>query len=164
MSGDPTLATIEEVVTFRERLLATLRAVKPLLEVDGVMIAGSEVPNLLERDAASTLVVSQHVDIAVSVHVHAEVKARLDRIERLSPSPEEPSVWIPKSGDCIRVNFIGFDPRASDPRSVQVFEDDRLPLLVFGPLSFLRRGRDIVLEDGLRVPFRETQGCSSRSS
>jgi len=40
--------------TFRQRLIATLRAARPVLEVDGVLVAGSEVPNLLERGAAST--------------------------------------------------------------------------------------------------------------
>jgi hypothetical protein len=35
-------------VTFRDRLLATLRAVESILEVPGVLVAGSEVPNLLE--------------------------------------------------------------------------------------------------------------------
>jgi len=33
---------------FRARLLATLRAVNTVLEVPGVMVVGSEVPNLLE--------------------------------------------------------------------------------------------------------------------
>lgn len=79
--------------TFRERLLATLRAVEAVLDVDGVLVAGSEVPNLLEFDAASTLVVSQNVDLAIPVAVHEEVKARLTRITRLSPSADEPSVW-----------------------------------------------------------------------
>lgn len=63
-------------MTFRERLLATLRAVEPILDVRGVLVAGSEVPNLLEVDAAATLVVSQDVDLAVPVEVHDEVKAR----------------------------------------------------------------------------------------
>jgi hypothetical protein len=58
------------MLTFRERLLATLRAVEAVLEVDGVLVADSEVPNLLEVDAASTLVVSQDVDLAIPVAVH----------------------------------------------------------------------------------------------
>jgi hypothetical protein len=46
-------------VTFRERLVATIRAARPVLETEGVLVVGSEVPNLLEPGAASTLVVSQ---------------------------------------------------------------------------------------------------------
>ena len=42
-------------MTFRDRLLATLRAVEPVLEVPGVLVAGSEVPNLLELNAAATV-------------------------------------------------------------------------------------------------------------
>ena len=82
-------------VTFRDRLLATLRAIEPILDVPGVLVAGSEVPNLLEAGAAATLVVSQDVDLAIPVAVHDEVKSRLSRITRLVPSPDEPSVWIP---------------------------------------------------------------------
>jgi hypothetical protein len=44
-------------VIFRDRLFATIRAARPVLEVPDVLIVGSEVPNLLEPDAASTLVV-----------------------------------------------------------------------------------------------------------
>jgi hypothetical protein len=51
-------------MTFRDRLIGTLR-VQPVLEEPGVLIVGSEVPNLLEPDAASTLVVSQDVDVGV---------------------------------------------------------------------------------------------------
>jgi hypothetical protein len=36
---------------FRFRLLETLRAIRPVLEEPGVLIAGSEVPNLLEAGA-----------------------------------------------------------------------------------------------------------------
>jgi hypothetical protein len=146
------------LMTFRERLVATLRAVRPILEVDGVLVAGSEVPNLLERGAASTLVISQDVDIAVPIAAHAMVKQRLSAIEGLSPSAEEPSVWVPSDSTRIEVNFIGYDPTENDPRSVRIFEDDRLPLLVFGPLSFLRLGREIDLEGGLRVPLPRNAG------
>jgi hypothetical protein len=62
---------------FRSRLLATLRRVAPLFEVPGVMVVGSEVPNLLQPGVAATLVVSQDVDIGVPVARHAAVKARL---------------------------------------------------------------------------------------
>ena len=97
---------------FRSRLLRTLRAVEPILGVPGVLVVGSEVPNLLEPNARSSLVVSQDVDIAVPVASHADVKARLPRLHGLSPSREEPSVWLPAGDNMIEVNFIGMDPNS----------------------------------------------------
>jgi hypothetical protein len=79
-------------VAFRDRLVATLRAVAPVLEEPGVLIVGSEVPNLLEPGAAATLVVSQGVDIGVPVERHADVKRRLDSLRGLRQSSEEHSV------------------------------------------------------------------------
>jgi hypothetical protein len=64
-------------VEFRRRLLGTLAAVQPVLDEAGVLVVGSEVPNLLEPDAAATLVVSQDVDLAILVERHATVKERL---------------------------------------------------------------------------------------
>ena len=64
-------------VDFRTRLLSTLKAVQNVLNVPGVMVIGSEVPNLLQPDAASTLVVSQDVDIGVPVARLDDVKAAL---------------------------------------------------------------------------------------
>lgn len=43
---------------FRDRLVGTLRCIRPLFDIPGVLVVGSEVPNLLEPGAASTLVVS----------------------------------------------------------------------------------------------------------
>lgn len=148
-------------MTFRERLLATLRAVEPILDIRGVLVAGSEVPNLLEVDAAATLVVSQDVDLAVPVEVHDEVKARLDRITRLAPSPDEPSVWVPRPGsnELIEVNFIGLDRAIIEPIDTYEKEDDRLPLMVFGPLSLLTAGR-VVEIDGLRIPLPQPAGLA----
>ncbi len=60
---------------FRARLVGTLRAAKPLFEVEGVVVVGSEVPNLFEVGAASTLVISQDLDVGVPVARIAEVKA-----------------------------------------------------------------------------------------
>jgi hypothetical protein len=54
-------------MTFRDRLLATINAAAPVIESAGVLIVGSEVPNLLEPGIASTLVVSQDLDIGVPV-------------------------------------------------------------------------------------------------
>lgn len=68
-------------VKFKDRLLATLRAVEPILDVPGVLVAGSEVPNLLEANAAATLVVSQDVDLAIPVAAH-EAPADFDQLER----------------------------------------------------------------------------------
>lgn len=144
---------------FRDRLLATLRAVQPILEVPGVLVAGSEVPNLMEIDAASTLVISQDVDLAIPIAVHDDVKARLDRITQLRPSPEEPSVWIPRINDdtLIEVNFIGLDPAIVEPMDTYERADDRLPLMVFGPLSLLTPG-PMVEVDGLRIPLPRPAG------
>lgn len=148
-------------MTFRDRLLATLRAVEPILGVPGVLVAGSEVPNLLETDAAATLVVSQDVDLAIPVAVHEEVKARLDQITRLVPSSDEPSVWIPRpeAPDLIEVNFIGLDPAIIEPSDTYEKEDRRLPLMVFGPLSLLSAGRVIEI-DGLRIPLPQPAGLA----
>jgi hypothetical protein len=149
------------MLTFRERLLATLRAVEAVLDVPGVLVAGSEVPNLLELDAASTLVVSQDVDLAIPVAVHDEVKARLDRITRLSPSVDEPSVWVPRadSPELIEVNFIGLDPAIIEPIDTYEKPDARLPLMVFGPLSLLSAG-SILEVNGLRIPLPHPAGLA----
>jgi hypothetical protein len=149
------------VVTFRDRLLATLRAIQPVLDVPGVMVAGSEVPNLLEVGAAATLVVSQDVDILVPMSVHGEVKTRLGSVTRLVPSRDEPSVWVPHPGDTslIEVNFIGADPAIVDPIDTYEHPDDQLPLMVFGPLSLLVP-RDPVEIDGIRIPVPRPAGLA----
>jgi hypothetical protein len=138
---------------FRERLLRTLRAVEPVLGVPGVLVAGSEVPNLLEPGARSSLVVSQDVDIAVPVEQHASVKLRLGELHGLARSPEEPSVWLPQDPGLIEVNFIGMDARGK----TYVIEDPELPLLVFGGLSLLRPGEPVVV-DGLAIPVPRPAG------
>ena len=66
-------------MTFRDRLIATIQAARPVLEDPGVLVVGSEVPNLLEPGAAATLVVSQDLDIGVPVDRHAAVKRRLEK-------------------------------------------------------------------------------------
>jgi hypothetical protein len=160
-SASPDRAWYTACVTFRERLLATLRAVEPILDIPGVLVAGSEVPNLLEADAAATLVVSQDVDLAIPIAVHEDVKARLSQITRLVPSPDEPSVWIPRSGatDLIEVNFIGLDPAIIEPGDTYEKQDHQLPLMVFGPLSLLTKGA-IVEVDGLRIPLPRPAGLA----
>lgn len=146
---------------FRDRLIATLRAVDAVLQVPGVLVAGSEVPNLFEPDAAATLVVSQDVDLAIPVSVHAQVKALLDQITELAPSPDEPSVWVPRTSESplIEVNFIGIDPAILDPIDTYEYADDRLPLMVFGPLSLLVPG-PIITVDGLRIPLPARAGLA----
>jgi hypothetical protein len=155
------LAGYTRSVTFRDRLLATLRAIEPILDVRGVLVAGSEVPNLLEADAASTLVVSQDVDLAIPIAVHEDVKARLDQITRLVPSSDEPSVWIPRpeAAELIEVNFIGLDPSIVEPSDTYEKQDHRLPLMVFGPLSLLAEG-SVVEVDGLRIPLPQPSGLA----
>jgi hypothetical protein len=148
-------------VTFRDRLLATLRAIQPILDVRGVLVAGSEVPNLLEADAATTLVVSQDVDVAIPIAVHEDVKSRLDQITRLVPSSDEPSVWVPRAeaAELIEVNFIGLDPAIIEPNDTYEKQDARLPLMVFGPLSLLAPGA-VVEIDGLRIPLPKPAGLA----
>jgi hypothetical protein len=140
------------VGSFRERLVATLRAVEPVLDVPGVMIVGSEVPNLLEPGAASTFVVSQDVDILVPIDRHAEVVSKLASVRGLHPSADEPSVWLPDPGPMIEANFLGQDPALRDPSESYPLPDATLPLMVFGALGWLRPGPAIDV-DGVRVPL-----------
>ncbi len=144
-------------MTFRDRLVASLRALRPVLEVDGVLVIGSEVPNLLEPGGAATLVVSLDVDVGIPVTRHAEVKRALATVTGLAPSPEEPSVWLPVRDDLIEVNFVGVDPTLADAADTYVLSDDTLPLLVFGHLALLRPGR-VVEVDGVRVPLPRPAG------
>lgn len=143
-------------VTFRDRLVATIRAAAPILNTEGILVIGSEVPNLLEPDAAATLVVSQDLDIGVPVERHAAVKRQLGKLGDFEPSLEERSVWIPRSPELLELNFVGMDP-AQDPSEVYVLEDVELPLLVFGALSLVSAGDEIELE-GMRVPLPRPGG------
>jgi hypothetical protein len=143
-------------VTFRDRLIATIREARPVLELPDILVVGSEVPNLLEPDAAATLVVSLDLDIGVPVERHASVKAALDKLAAFHPSPEEPSVWVPRRPELLEINFLGID-RARTPLDVYVREDDRLPLLVFGALSLVQPGRAIDVA-GTRVQLPEPAG------
>lgn len=143
-------------MAFRDRLLATIRAARPVLEEPGVLVVGSEVPNLLEPGAAATLVVSLDLDIGVPVDRHSEVKQRLPELHAFQPSSDEPSVWTPRSPDLLEVNFVGMDP-AQDPAEAYVLQDDRLPLLVFGALSLVSPGAEMKLE-GTRVRLPRPAG------
>ncbi len=137
-------------MTFRDRLLATIAAARPVLETPGVLVVGSEVPNLLEPSAAATLVVSQDLDIGVPIAHHASVKQQLPRLlPAFTQSPDEPSIWTPRSPDLLEVNFVGIDP-SRDPTDAYVFEDAELPLPVFGALSLVTAGAEIELA-GTRV-------------
>jgi hypothetical protein len=139
-------------VTFRDRLLGTLRLLQPVLDEPGVLVVGSEVPNLLQPDAASTLVVSQDVDLAIPVDRVVAVKERLDRITGLQASPDEPSIYLPSSSALIEVNFLGLDTSIRDPGETYVLDDVKLPLMVFGPIGLLRPG-PVVSIDELRIPL-----------
>jgi hypothetical protein len=143
-------------MAFRDRLIATIRAARPVLESPGVLVVGSEVPNLLEAGAAATLVVSQDLDVGVPVSGHAAVRERLGQLADFDPSVDEPSVWVPRSSDLLELNFLGIDP-AQDPAEAYVFEDDRLPLLVFGALSLVSRGAQIEVA-GTRVALPRPAG------
>lgn len=126
-----------------------------VLEQPGIMVGGSQVPNLLEPDARSSLVVSQDVDIVVPVEKHEAVRRSLASVSELEPSKEEPSVWLPKHAGIIEVNFIGIDvARAGE---TYVYEHAELPLLVFGNLSLLRPGSPVEVE-GLVIPMPRPAG------
>jgi hypothetical protein len=142
-------------VTFRDRLIATLRQLRPVLEEPGVLVVGSEVPNLLQPDARSTLVVSQDVDLAVPIAQLASFKRRLRDVQGLTPSADEPSVFVPATADLIEANFLGLDQTIREPRETYVLEDPELPLMVFGPLGLLRPGPIVSIGD-LRVPLPRT--------
>jgi hypothetical protein len=143
-------------VAFRDRLFATIRAARPVLECQGILVVGSEVPNLLEPGAASTLVVSQDLDLGVPVHRHAALKSRLDELDQFEPSADEPSVWTPRSPELLELNFVGMDS-AQDPAQAYVLEDERLPLLVFGALSLVSPGRELDV-GGTRVCLPRPSG------
>ncbi len=139
-------------VEFRDRLLSTIAAARSVIEEPGVLVVGSEVPNLLEPDAASTLVVSQDLDIGVPVACHVAVKRRLVDLRDFRSSPDEPSVWTPRSADLLEINFVGID-HAQDPADAYVLADDQLPLLVFGALSLITPGAELELAGTrLRLP------------
>jgi hypothetical protein len=143
-------------VEFRDRLFATIRAARGLLEAPGVLIVGSEVPNLLQADAASTLVVSQDLDVGVPVGRHADVKRRLSSLSGFSPSVDEPSVWLPREPGLLEINFVGMDP-AQDPAEAYLLEDDVLPLIVFGALSLVAPGPEVEVA-GAMVRLPRTAG------
>lgn len=144
------------LVAFRDRLLATIRAARPVLEAPGVLVVGSEVPNLLEPGAAATLVVSQDLDLGVPVAQHAGVKERLGLLHEFRPSSDEPSVWVPSTAGLLEVNFIGMD-ETQDPAEAYALDDDQLPLLVFGALSLVSPGPERELA-GTRVRLPRTAG------
>jgi hypothetical protein len=144
-------------MSFRDRLLETLRCAAPVLSVPDVLVGGSEIPNILERGAASSLVISEDVDIIVPVKRHAEVKSRLGALHGLRQSTEEPSVFLPTSPNLIEVNFVGSDPDERRIGEAYVLEDPVLPLLVFGNLSLLQPAEPIVV-DGLRIPVPRPAG------
>ncbi len=144
-------------MTFRERLLGTLRRLRPVLEEPGVLVVGSEVPNLLQPGAISTLVLSQDVDVAVPVDRVSSVKTRLRQIQGLVPSADEPSVYVPSSPGLIEANFLGLDPRIRDGSETYVLDDPDLPLMVFGPLGLLRPGAVVEVDD-VRIPLPRTAG------
>jgi hypothetical protein len=143
-------------MAFRDRLVATIRAARPIVELPEILIIGSEVPNLLQPGAAATLVVSLDLDIGVPVHRHAAVKARISELVEFAPSVDEPSVWTPHSAHLLEVNFVGMD-QDQDPADAYVLEDDRLPLMVFGALSLVRPGAAIEVE-GVTVRLPQPAG------
>jgi len=123
------------------------------------MVGGSQVPNLLQPGAASTLVVSQDVDLVIPISAHQQVRESLANVKGYRASPDEPSVWLPDDPDRLEINFIGRDPELRETNDSYVLDDPRLPLLVFGLLSFLREGATIEAS-GIRVPLPRPAGLA----
>lgn len=140
------------MVTFRDRLLGTLRVLRPILEEPGVLVVGSEVPNLLQPEAAATLVVSQDVDLAIPIDGVERLKKGLREVQGLVQSAEEPSIFVPTSPTLVEADFLGLDPATRDANETYVLEDPELPLMVFGPIGLLRPG-PVVDVEGLRIPL-----------
>jgi hypothetical protein len=83
---------------------------------------------------------------------HAAVKQQLPSLTAFTPSPDEPSVWVPREGGLLELNFIGMDA-TQDPAEAYILDDDRLPLLVFGALSLVSPGLELDLAGTrLRLP------------
>lgn len=81
---------------FRTRLLGTLRAIEPVLMVPGVLVAGSEVPNLLEPDARGETYVFEDETLPLLVFGHLSLLRPREplRIEGLSIPVPRPAGWI----------------------------------------------------------------------
>jgi hypothetical protein len=132
--------------------------VQPVLDVPGVLVGGSQVPNLLQPDAAATLVVSQDVDLVVPAGSHKQVRAALAGVTGYKPSADEPSVWLPDDPQqMLEINFIGRDPELQQTADSYVLDDAELPLLVFGLLSLLQQGATIEA-GGARIPLPRPAG------
>ncbi len=135
---------------FRQRLLATLRAAEPLLRVPGVLVVGSELPNLWQPAQDSILVVSEDVDLGVPISSHSEVEARLAELSLFAPSEDEPSVWLPRGEGLLELNFVGLPDPGTPLSEVFPLEGERLSMLVFGTLGLLRPTTTLTFE-GLEV-------------
>ena len=70
------------VVTFRDRLIATISAARPVLESPGVLVVGSEVPNLFEAGAA---LLSSRSGMPDPEPHRPDVAALLRRLEAFDP-------------------------------------------------------------------------------
>jgi hypothetical protein len=69
------------MASYRDRLVATLRAIEPVLASPDVLIAGPQLPNPLERGAASTLVVFNWSVTGYAPHATINNAAAIDELE-----------------------------------------------------------------------------------
>lgn len=126
------------VPRFRDKLLATVKALLPALGKDG-WIVGSEVPNLhllARRPRARGLFVSEDVDVAFSRRATAH---RIRRLPGWKAAPQQPSVLLPKDASRhIEINLLRLDP---DLPLDEAAVDREGGFVAFGTLNLLRPER-----------------------
>lgn len=106
---------------------------------------------------ASSLVVSEDLDLGIPGHAHGEVEARLSDMSLFAPFDEELSVWLPQADGLLELNFVGLPELGTPLSALYPVEGKRMNMLVFGTLGLLRPGK--VLEiDGLRIPMPQRAG------
>ena len=65
-------------------------------------------------------------------------------------------MWLPEDPRLLELNFVGRD-EGHDPTDTYALDDDRLPLMVFGPLALVKEGARVSVA-GLSVPLPQPAG------
>ncbi len=140
---------------FAERLLMTIKDISDLF-IDGVIVIGSEAPNLFSFYEKSPVIVSKDIDLGVDVKAHNGLKEKITGLQTFKISEDEPSVLTPL-GPQLEVNIVGIDRRLTDISESYVLEDSRLPMMVLGNLSLIEPGQVINIA-GINVPMPKKAG------